>query len=166
MKKLSILALALILVLSLVACGGKGGGNSPSGSYVPKDNDIPATITFSGKNVTFVVNYGEMEEFAEIKAMGVDMKGTLEIKGTFSVDGDAITFVFDPDAFAASARKMMTELYNAMGVSEYMDQATLNELIDEAVNDMDTDEFVGGEARFDKSKNQIIFEGDLVFVKK
>lgn len=80
MKKLMCGVLIVVMMLSLVACGGK-----LSGTY--KTEEIAksyVTYTFSGSKVTF-----------QAFVLGV---GTGEVEGTYKIDGDQITFTWDGDS--------------------------------------------------------------------
>lgn len=76
MKKLLCVALVVVMMLSLVACGTKLSGtyktNSVAGSYV--------SYTFSGSKVTF-------------KTVALNAV-VAEIEGTYKIDGDKITLTW------------------------------------------------------------------------
>ena len=92
MKKTITFLLALVMMLSLAACGG---GDKPKGTYTAYVAEIPfAQLSFSGNKV-------------EYKTLGLTEANGEITKGTFTMDGTTVnisyengnsdTFVYDKD---------------------------------------------------------------------
>ena len=88
-KSVKIMALvmaALMLCLSLVACGKK-----LSGEY-----ELDATIAGSGAVTTYAFSGSKVTITVETKVLG-SITGTVELEGKYSIDDDKITFEFEDE---------------------------------------------------------------------
>jgi len=172
MKKSIIALLALAMIVSLAACNNSGGGalvsnGGLSGSYTA--DDFPGALVFGGDTVSMTINYGEIEEFAELAEMGIDVNGTWDIFGTYTLVGDVVTFFFDEEDFLRQVREMMealiVDMFEAMGVLDMFDADTISDMIDEQMAEFNMDDMVGTTAVYDGESDTITMSNGTVFGK-
>ena len=66
MKRFLAILLGVIMIISLTACGSKGGNNSPSSSVTPpEESEVNIDDTFTRTNKTLVVYFSKTNTFPQ-----------------------------------------------------------------------------------------------------
>lgn len=89
-RVLSVIAMVLLFILPLGACGSNSSSTKLSGTYVPKETNLQAydSITFSGSDTI------EFTQFTV--SLG---------KGTYKIDGDTLTYTSQGTSISMSFRQ-------------------------------------------------------------